>query len=325
MEKHTNTIEWAIHYLNSNKYTLKNQPEIVLETPWSNVIRLPSTKGAIYLKQPAPAVAREAEILQLMKNHFHANVPTVLAINNALHCFLMRDEGIKLRTYLKTQFQTKLLCQAIKEFTGIQRSIEKNIQPFFSLGVLDWRLDKLPKLYKHLISQIDFLKSENMTDAELKRLHELSPQIIEEFALLSQYKIPETIVQPDCNTNNILIDTSTKKLTFIDFGEIVISHPFFSLHNFLFQLTIHEGLKENDKNYQQIKNACLDQWLDLCTKEQLSQAFHLSKKLWPIYMAIVFYHFVHDVVDINAFRSFYSNNPNRIAECFLSYIRAMKV
>jgi aminoglycoside phosphotransferase (APT) family kinase protein len=62
--------------------------------------------------------------------------------------------------------------------------------------------------------------------------------------LLSQYAIKDTIVQPDFNTNNILINPDPKKLTFIDLGEIAITHPFFSLLNFLYQAIIHHGVEE---------------------------------------------------------------------------------
>ncbi len=45
---------------------------------------------------------------------------------------------------------------------------------------------------------------------------------------LSDYSIKQTIVQPDFNDNNTLID-NVSNITTIDLGEIVISHPFFSL------------------------------------------------------------------------------------------------
>ena len=39
MHNRTNTIEWVNDYLLSQGYILQNFPEIVLETPWSNVIK----------------------------------------------------------------------------------------------------------------------------------------------------------------------------------------------------------------------------------------------------------------------------------------------
>ncbi len=319
MKNHTNILKWATDLLISKGYSLQHSPEIIQETPWSNVIQLSTSNGDVYLKQPAPLLAIEAKILQLLAHQFNANVPVVIAVNDNLHCFLMKDAGLSLRKYLKTEFHPDLLCQSIKKFTAFQRSTENNIEPFLTLDVPDWRLNKLPQLYKQIISQSDFLKADGMTDEELQILHDLSPQVSDELKILSQYQIPETIVQPDFNTNNILISPSTKQFTFIDLGELAISHPFFSLHNFLYTATIHHGIKEKDETWCQLQDACIENWLESGTKSQLLTAFTLARKLWPIYSACVNYHFMH-CVDLGALNSWYANKPNRLAGVFRQYI-----
>ena len=319
MKNHTNIIKWATDFLTSKGYSPQHSSEIIQETPWSNVIRFSTSNGNIYLKQPAALLAEEAKILQLLAHQFNANVPVVIAINDDLHCFLMKDAGLSLRKYLKTEFHPDLLCQSIKKFTAFQRSTENNIEPFFALKVPDWRLNKLPQVYEQIINQADFLKADGMKDAELQLLHDLSPQISEEFKSLSGYNIPETIVQPDCNTNNILISPDTNQFTFIDLGELAISHPFFSLHNFLYTATIHHGVKEMDKTWHQLQDACIENWLESGTKSQLLSAFTLARKLWPIYSACVNYHFMH-CVDLQALNAWYANKPNRLAGVFREYI-----
>ena len=322
MKKHSNIIKWATDLLISKGYSLQYSPEIVQETPWSNVFRFSTLKGNVYLKQPAPLLAQEAKILQLLAHQFNAIVPVVIAINDDLHCFIMKDAGISLRQYLKTEFHPDLLCQSIKKFTAFQRSTENHIEPFLTLDIPDWRLNKLPQLYEQIITQKDFLKADGVTDEELQTLHDLSPQISDEFKALSQYQIQETIVQPDFNTNNILISPNTNQFTFIDLGELAISHPFFSLHNFLYQATLHHGVKERDKTWHQLQDACIENWLGLGTKNQLLKAFTLSRKLWPIYSACVNYRFMN-CVDLQALNSWYANKPNRLAGVFREYIASV--
>jgi len=112
-------------------------------------------------------------------------------------------------------------------------------------------------------------------------------------------------------------------MTLIDLGEIAIAHPFFSLHNFLLQATIHHGVKEIDQTYYQLQNACFENWLELATKNQLLEAFMLAKKLWPIYGALACYRLMLGI-DLQAFKSYYANNrPNRLAECFRKYIASV--
>src|SRR5690348_7876949 len=129
MKNHTLILKWATHCLLSKGYSLQHSPEIMLETPWSNVIRFSTSKGDIYLKQPAPSISQESKIIQLLADKVHAKVPIVIAINDELHCFLMKDAGQPLRAYLKNEFETNLLCQAIKHYTSMQRSTESHIEP----------------------------------------------------------------------------------------------------------------------------------------------------------------------------------------------------
>ncbi len=313
------SIKWATDCLISKEYSLQHSPEIIIKSPWSSVLRFLTSKEDVYLKITPPSLFLEPKIMQLLADQLHANVPTVIASNNALYCFLMKDAGQTLRKYLKTEFQPDLLYRAIKEFTTIQRSTENHIESFLALGVPDWRLDKLPKLYDQLIHQTEFLKSEGMTDEELQILHDLSFKISEQCIAVSQYSIPETLVQPDFNTNNILLDLSSKKMTLIDLGEIAITHPFFSLYNFLLQATLHHGIKEQDHIYCQLQNACCENWLGLATKNQLVNAFILVKKLWPIYSALAYYRLMISV-DQQALKSYYANQPNQLAKHLREYI-----
>ena len=75
-----------------------------------------------------------------------------------------------------------------------------------------------------------------------------------------------------------------------------------------------------DKTWYQLQDACIENWLELGTKEQLLKAFTLAKKLWPIYSACVNYRFMH-CVNLQALNSWYADKPNRLAGAFRQYIR----
>ncbi|KTC90331.1 phosphotransferase [Fluoribacter dumoffii] len=319
MKNHASILKWATDCLSSKGYSQQHLPELMLETPWSNVFRFPTAKGCVYLKQPAPLLSQEAKIIRLLGEQFQASVPHIIAVNDDLHCFLMEDAGQNLRAYLKTEFNLEYLYQSIKQFTAIQRTTENAVELFLALDIPDWRLHKLPKLYNEIINKAAFLKTEGMTDEELQILQDLSPQIAEECELLSQYSIKSTIVQPDFNTNNILINPDTNELTFIDLGEIAITHPFFSLHNFLYTAIIHHGVKEGDRIYQKLQEACIENWLEFGTKKQLLKGFILAKKLWSIYSIIAHYHFMH-CVDQEDLKVYYANRPNQLIQAFREYI-----
>lgn len=310
------SIKWAIEILHLKDHST----EILLDTPWSSIIRFHAPTGDFYLKQTPPALFLEPQVIQLLSTQFQANVATIVASNNDLHCFLMQDAGQTLRSYLKKEFQANLLCQAITQFATMQRATEKDLTSFFDLGVPDWRLEKFPILYIQLINQTKLLKSEGLTDKELQILIELTPTLKQQCEELSEYTIPETLVQIDFNTNNILIDPNTKKLTSIDLGEVIIAHPFFALQNYLLQAITHHNVKKYDHIYQQMQQACFSTWLDLISNKQQLKCHTLIEKLWPIYSAFGFYRLMQSV-DLQALQIFYSNRPNRLAADLRTYIQ----
>ena len=215
-------IQWSYKYLSSHGYTLKsNLPENVQNTPWSYVIRFATTDGYIYLKQTPALLALEASIIQILRDQFHASVPKVIAHNAELNCFLMKDAGKSLREILKQKFDETLLCKAIDQFTSLQLAVADRVDIFLDMGVPDWRLDKLPDLYKELLSQKDILIADGLSEIEISELEKLLPKVSNLCKKLSGYSIKQSIVQPDFNDNNTLIDEISQKITIIDLGEIV--------------------------------------------------------------------------------------------------------
>jgi len=280
-------LQWAEDSLLSHGYTIKARPEDVQTTPWSCVKRFLTSDGYIYLKQTPPGLSLEPAITQILYDQFHANVPCIIAADKILNCFLMKDAGNPLRDFLKGNFQPDLLCQAIKTYTAIQYAVTAKLTIFTELGVPDWRLKELPRLYSEFISQEALLKEDGLTQNELILLHKLSPQFSAMCEHLSRYKIPETLDHCDFHDNNILIEDGTYHMTIIDLGETVVTHPFFSLLTCIRNARFRYALKETDEIYLGLQDACLDGHLfELEQRNILLEAFSLAEKLWPIYASL---------------------------------------
>ncbi|KTD53548.1 Phosphotransferase enzyme family protein [Legionella santicrucis] len=325
MNKQLPFCKWGINCLISNGYVIERTPEIVLSTPWSKVMRFSTSMGDFYLKQtPSSAfLSNEPKIIRWLSEQLHAHVPRVIAINDDLHCFLMKDAGKPLRETLKAGFKPELLCQAVQQYAAIQRATEAYITTLLQLGIPDWRLDKLPFLYDQMVSQTTFLKTEGLTNEELQRLQALSPPFLAQCNLLSSYGIPETIGYHDFHDKNVLIDQETKKMTFVDWGETALIHPFFSLHTCLEQSMIHHGIKEGDAIYQKLQEACLENWLKLAPKKRLLEAFLLAKQIRLIWSTLACYQFMLSV-DLHAYRTYYLNRLSPLAGCLRKYLKNME-
>jgi hypothetical protein len=288
-----NHITWAINALKNSGYLIQQAiPEKIQSTPWSEVCRFATDRGFVYLKLVPPALALEAKIITLLHDQFHATVPEVIEHNAEFNCFLMKDSGKSLRSILKKNFDEALLCKAIDQFTSLQIEVAEHVDVFFDLGVPDWRLDNFPKLYQQLLTQKDVLIADGLSEMELDELEKLSPIVFDLCEKLSSYSIKPTLVQPDFNDNNTLIDSVSQKITIIDLGEISISHPFFSLLNCLYVIKKHHALTDEDVRYLRIKDACLKNYMNFESKDRLLEALEVALLLFPIYGVFAGYRMV---------------------------------
>ena len=298
-------VQWGLKYLLSHGYTLQsNNPEKVQIRPWSYVIRYDTSDGFVYLKQTPKLIALEARITKILYDQFHAPVPEIIASNAELDCFLMKNAGNALRPILKEKFDSTLLCKVVDTFTTMQIAVSTDIDAFFNIGVPDYRLGKFPGLYKALLSKKKILIADRLLENEIAELECLTETVSELCKKLSQYAISQTLVQPDFHDSNTLINGSSQEITIIDLGEIVISHPFFSLVNFLQQMKKHYDLTEKDTAYQKIKNACFKNFVRFESKENLLKSFDLAKILLPVYSALT-HHRLIKACDKTQLESYY--------------------
>ncbi len=282
-------IEWGHKYLLAHGYSVKNElTAIVKETPWSYVVRFVTSAGNIYLKQTPELLALEANIIKILQEQFQAPVPEIITHNLELNCFLMKDAGKPLREILKKQFDMSLLCQAIAKFITLQTAVAKNVDVLIESFVPDWRLDKIPDLFMQLLAEKDLLLEDGLSEIEIDKLKKLAINVADLCKKLADFSIKQTLVQPDFHDNNILIKD---KITLIDLGEIVISHPYFSLINCLDQIKKHHGI--SDKDYSYLKNYM-----------QLEpNALAIAQKLLPLYGALALYRLMQ-ACDKEKFKSF---------------------
>lgn len=287
-------IEWAINVLNTDGYQVNPAVlEVILNTAWSTIYRFNTNQGFVFLKKVPALLSIEANVINVLYNEFNAPVPRIIAYNDQLHCFLMRDAGIPLYDYFKDHFQPDILIKTMHEYTTLQMMTADKVQVFLEMGVPDWRLTKITQLYQDLIAEENLLMDGGITDDELTTLKKLTPKLLSICEQLSRYKIQDTFGHADMHDKNILIHPNTQQTTLIDLGEVVITHPFFSFQNCLHRTTEHFLL--SDSEYKQLQLACLQPWLTLETEEHLIEILSLIQQCWSIHAVLGEYRLVKSV------------------------------
>lgn len=318
-------IQWATDILRKRNAVFIVDPEIILRTPYSRVTKFTTDQGNFYLKETPPDLFVEAKIIQVLKSKMNALVPSVLDTNKNLHCFMMFDAGIPLRDYLKTNFQPNLLIEVIQQYTRIQSKAETAIDELLNLGVPDWRLKELPKLYSQIIDKQEVLKKDGILESEFKHLQDLYPVFVTLCDHLSKFKIPGSLDHCDFHDNNILINPNNNQLTLIDLGETVITHPFFSLISFISKAAYQYTLNDEHPVFTALVDACLHNYLEFSSKEDLKKAMLVAKKLWPIYSALGYYRLIASSgmgMDERSLLAYFGTgrNSGRFAKYFQDFI-----
>lgn len=279
-------LTWAEHTLTKHGYTIIDPLEMVREVPWSKVWRFRTSQGWVYLKQMAKPFAIEPILMQFLRKNLAADVPHVIEMDFSLSCFLMNEAGTTLRDNLKKDYQTSLVCHILKSYAKLQSQSIEHVNALLTLGVPDWRLAKLPTLYRQLIDQTDVLIADGLTKTEVTTLQHLFSAFCELCVQLAEYKIPETLEHGDFHDNNILV--RQQDILFNDWGDATISHPFFSLASWLNSALRHHSLQKADPRTLILQNAYLEMWQDYASFDTLREIFSLVKKIRHIQFTLNF-------------------------------------
>ena len=279
-------IAWTKKQLIGLGYKIIDGPIVVRDMPWSKVSRFKTSKGSVYLKQMAAPFVIEPKILQFMHENFSTAVTEVIAMNEQLSCFLMKDAGQVFRDIQKQNFQTQLFCNALKIHAQIQIASVPFVESFILMSVNDWRLKKLPDLYREFVARENLLEAARLNKYEIEMLQNFSSQMQILCEQLSAYNIPETIEHNDFHDNNILIQDD--RITINDWGDACISHPFLSLATALNSAKRNHNFKKTDSRYFQAQSAFLESWLDYGTIDELRKAFLIAEKLSYFQFALSF-------------------------------------
>lgn len=321
MNQSDQALQWAMQYITLNKKLEIVAYHQVTETSYSIVHKIETTDGIMYLKQTPAALFLEPIILDFLNKHGCINIPKLIAKNNDLCCFLMTTVGDhSLRQLFNGQVQLAKLIQGILNFTNMQRLLEHKISEMLALGIPDWRLHSFPFLYHQLIQQDQFLIEDGLTEKECEKLYQLYPACVNLCESLSAYRIPETINHCDFHENNMLLDNKTAEIGIIDWGEVVITHPFFSLNGCLWNVTFFNNLKKTDKDFKKLQSQCVSAWLNIYKAEILINALSIADKLSGIFAALS-YQLMYEATK-NLPKNVQQEHPGSIAGCLRSFIMA---
>jgi hypothetical protein len=282
MDEHL--INWSTETLNRLGFEIQGSALPIKNVPWSSIYVFQTPQGKIYLKQARAPFHLESHIIHQFRQLNYHHIPTLISKNDDYHAFLMRDDGFPLRAQLKKSYHPQYAIEALTTYQCIQADSATQREEFLKLGIPDWRIPRIPFLLKMLLESKDLLIADGLTFEEIDALTHMLGYIEEICHQIHQFPIPSTLEHGDFHDNNILI--KDRKLTIIDWGDSIISHPFFSLASFIWSAKRNHSLPRDICQF--IENDYLKLWCKYVHQSEIKKIYNLIKIINPIKFSLGF-------------------------------------
>lgn len=193
--------------------------------PWSTVLRVPTETSSLYFKANTPELRHEALVTLLLARRVPDRVPPLVADDPALGWMLMEDAGVRLRELVAAERDLSRWHDVLDGAADVARAMEPDVEELLAAGVPDLRLAVLPDRYAALVAAHDV--EQRFRDA-VPRVRDLAEE-------LASYGVTETLQHDDLHDGQVFVRDGRQLI--LDWGDAVVSHPFFTL-----SVTLEGGL-----------------------------------------------------------------------------------
>jgi len=284
--------EWIRSQAEQNSIRLTGKIEQPHIYHWSTVMSAPSNEGTLFFKATAPETIQEIALTQKLAEWYPNDMPELIAVNTIRGWMLMRDGGEQLRASIRPTKDIKPWEPVIRRYAELQIGLAEHVDEILALGIPDHRIASLPTLYLQLLADEESLligQEKGLTPNEFLQLQNLKLRFAELCAELADFGIPESINHGDFHDGNVLIKDN--RITFFDWGDADITHPFVSLRTFF--VSIEMALDLDDYAFTPEMAALLDRYLEplqkYASKDDLLRAYALSKPVASIVKTLAWY------------------------------------
>jgi len=257
---------------------------------WSTVMRVPTNAGAIFFKATASETIYEIALTKLLASIQPDCLPELIAIDTTRGWMLMRDSGETLRGSIRPTKDVSPWEPVITKYAELQIGLTQHVDEILALGIPDNRLAALPALYKQLLTDEESMmldQEKGLTSVDFQQLQNLSPRFEQICADLAAFGIPESINHGDFHDGNVLLKNG--RITFFDWGDANVTHPFVSLRTWFVSMEIALELDDwapPTSEMTALLHRYLERWDRFGDKECLLAIYNLSRPVASIVKAL---------------------------------------
>ncbi|WP_104525585.1 phosphotransferase [Blastococcus atacamensis] len=279
-------LAWAVEELGRAGRALAGGPEQPHVRSWSTAFRLPLQGGsAVWLKSVGPGSAQEPLLAEALGRWVPDHVLVPLAVEPRRRLLLLPDGGRTLREAGSDDaaaWETMLVDHA-----RMRVAIAPHAEALVRLGVPDHRPERLPALVADLLVDDVALGVGRPDGIE----PDVRARVVSDLASYAQAcreladgGVPASVQHDDLHDANVFVGDGRHR--FFDWGDASVAHPFLVLLVALrFAARVLE-LPAGDPALVRLRDAYLDQWLDLENAGELREQCDLALRVAPLQRAL---------------------------------------
>ena len=184
---------------------------------WSTVLRVPTDDGPVWFKANTDALRHEVLVVDRVSQRVPSRVPALLGRDLERGWMLMADAGLRLREVIGEERSLSRWPDVLEGVADLHVALEPDVDDLLSAGVPDLRLHTLADGYAELVSRVE---------VEPRFVHALG-QVRELVDELASYDVAETLQHDDLHDGQVFVKDGRNLV--LDWGDAVVSHPFFTL------------------------------------------------------------------------------------------------
>ena len=282
----TDAKAWIRSTLDENDLHMTGEIEQPHVRPWSTVMTVPSNDGMLYFKASASIFAYETVLTDYLARFQPEIFPKLLAIDLKRHWMLMRDAGTPLRHFIRTEKSIARWRDVLPFYVDLQKEMAERTMHLLALNIPDRRLVKLPEMFTSLVADESAMlldQEDGLTSEEYARLKASAPEFEGMCEKLASFGIPETLHHDDFHDNNIFIQDGN--ITFTDWGESAVTHPFFTLVVLMRGIDNSIGLDYSQES-EQVRDMYLQYWTSYAPIDELKSIVKLAQRIGYVNRAL---------------------------------------
>jgi hypothetical protein len=277
---------WIQRRLRERDFAIAGQIEQIHVVDWSTVLRVPTDRGIVYFKATWPPQRYEAAVTSALARWRPADVGVVLAADPRRGWLLIDDAGTKLREILAKRRDLAHWKRVLPRYAELQLATTRRVAEVLRLGVPDRRSAVLAERYERLLDERVLLRiglPEGLSRAKLRRLRGLVP-IVREWCDELGEAIPDTIQHDDLHDGQIFVRDGAYRI--LDWGDAVVSHPFYSMTVGLRSVAYTFELKEDSPVLRRLRDIYLEPFTIIATPRQIRESYAIARRLGRICRAL---------------------------------------